>query len=126
MVICNKCGCKFEDINHTEIDFGYGSEFDTETWEVNICDHCMKVIVKGFKVAPKGFKDDNHFPRLSREEHQDVFEGWKQTEKWETIKYLILEGQMTYEDLVEFQGFYSNDYINNFIEIYFPGKEVLY
>ncbi|AMQ66702.1 hypothetical protein FDG96_gp43 [Bacillus phage Mgbh1] len=60
---CNKCG---KSVDLTEDDFAgnlfhsfktsfhYGSAFDMETWEFDLCEDCLLDIVKTFKVEPDG------------------------------------------------------------------------
>ena len=61
-LICNKCGKtvkldkdawqKQESIQHFEIHFGFGSRFDMERWEFDLCEDCIEKIVKPFKYKP--------------------------------------------------------------------------
>ncbi|MBM7702880.1 hypothetical protein [Metabacillus iocasae] len=65
LVTCNKCG-KSEaligaraershksDLFHTfEMMFGYGSSFDSECWDFDLCEDCLVEFVKSFKHAP--------------------------------------------------------------------------
>ena len=44
--VCDKCGKKSEDgfspyIQTLHIDWGYGSKFDTEMWEIDLCEECL-------------------------------------------------------------------------------------
>lgn len=54
-LICNKCG---RESNHTEkvyINFGYGSKFDSEKWEFNLCDDCLEEFALSNAIKPKGY-----------------------------------------------------------------------
>lgn len=59
-IICNCCGkeydvineCDFSDITPISITFGYGSKFDTDTLEFELCDDCIEKIVSTFKYEP--------------------------------------------------------------------------
>jgi len=64
-IICNKCGKnqeledefdleinKFQTIN---LSFGYGSKYDMEYWNFDLCEECVTDLVKSFKYAPNGF-----------------------------------------------------------------------
>jgi hypothetical protein len=41
------------DINNFNISFGYGSKFDTDRWEFDVCDQCLEKWVAGFKHSIK-------------------------------------------------------------------------
>jgi len=46
-LICDGCGKESNndydtDITSFNIEFGYGSKFDTETWYFDLCDECME------------------------------------------------------------------------------------
>ena len=57
-ISCNVCGKVVQgaaseymsDITGVEIGFGYGSKFDTETWNFDICDACLEQFVSTFKI----------------------------------------------------------------------------
>ncbi|RLQ93688.1 hypothetical protein D9X91_17050 [Falsibacillus albus] len=59
-ITCNKCGNtkKLSDIwdeyefQSFSITFGYGSLFDDQKWEFDICDTCLADFVKTFKHSP--------------------------------------------------------------------------
>lgn len=68
--ICNKCGktissaeCEGYPIANAmlpfKINFGYGSDFDGETWEWDLCPDCLLEFIKTFKYVPKGFMFDD-------------------------------------------------------------------
>ena len=53
--VCDKCGVKSEDgfdpyIQTIHIDWGYGSKFDTELWEIDLCQECLIDILGGVNV----------------------------------------------------------------------------
>lgn len=56
-VVCNCCGKtetgKYIDYDSTitnlNINFGYGSRFDTDTWKMDICDDCLEKWTSSFK-----------------------------------------------------------------------------
>jgi hypothetical protein len=52
---CDKCGKESEDgfdpyIHTLRIDWNYGSKFDLETWEVDLCEDCLVKMLEGTKV----------------------------------------------------------------------------
>ena len=60
-ITCNRCG-KVESGEHIEYEstiqrwshsFGYGSKFDTDTVDFDLCDDCVEAIFKEFKNPPK-------------------------------------------------------------------------
>lgn len=64
-VLCNKCGKEHKvedeeyDLNlnlyHTfSASFGYGSEFDFESWHFDLCEECLIKFVDTFKIKPDG------------------------------------------------------------------------
>ena len=69
---CNKCGnskvlegkdeynrqWKLEKFQSFLISFGYGSKFDMEDWEFDLCEKCLVDIVRTFKHAPEGYSED--------------------------------------------------------------------
>ena len=87
-ITCNKCGHNeeidpngfnynlFQKVN---FHFGYGSKFDTETWEFHLCDDCVVSVVKELKYAPLGFGDENLYGHntANQDENQKYFEKWK-------------------------------------------------
>ena len=63
---CNKCGKTFTKkdekdlcydgaIQNIKIDFGYGSDFDGSTWDMDICDECLFEFAKQCRHEPEGF-----------------------------------------------------------------------
>ncbi|WP_137743412.1 hypothetical protein [Robertmurraya siralis] len=127
--ICNMCGKEniFEenddslndDTQHIELHFGYGSKFDMERWSFDLCDDCLIEIVKQFKYVPEGFYEDSSL-NLTPEEHQKIFDNWKETGEWEELKF------KSYEEIVALNnGWYPVDLINEAIKKYYPDKPEL-
>ena len=59
-ITCNKCGkictgedAMYADITDIRIAFGYGSIYDTDVMEFDLCDSCIDEIVKSFKIPVK-------------------------------------------------------------------------
>lgn len=60
-ITCNMCGKTYtykdgyfeHDITTVNVQFGYGSKFDTENWEFDLCDDCLEKIVDKFICKPK-------------------------------------------------------------------------
>jgi len=62
--LCNKCGKKIElspeeimniDANlfhFFKIHFGYGSDFDREVWDFDLCEECLVGFIKEFRIPP--------------------------------------------------------------------------
>lgn len=83
-ITCNKCGIhhkitgqpndykanKFQDI---VLHFGYGSKFDGETIEFDLCDDCIEELIKSFKYVPDGLESRRGDLYMS----QDEFEEYK-------------------------------------------------
>jgi|SaaInlStandDraft_4_1057021.scaffolds.fasta_scaffold20813_4 hypothetical protein len=53
---CNCCGKTYThddvdmgDITNIDFSFGYGSRFDLQHWDFDICDDCIEAWVKTFK-----------------------------------------------------------------------------
>ena len=127
--ICNKCGQEnkihngineWEDDNQSfTLSFGYESKHDGETWRFELCDTCLVEIIKGFKYVPEGFFEDD-YDNFTHEEHQKIFEDWKQSGVWEELKY------KTYEQLQEMNnGLFDYEYINAAVKRYHPDNPVL-
>lgn len=58
--ICNKCGKVIVDESDyvgnyfsTRFSFGYGSDFDLETHQIDLCDECFDELIKTFKINSK-------------------------------------------------------------------------
>lgn len=60
--VCDKCGKKESEsenvfavnlYHNLKTQFCYGSEFDGEIWEADVCDQCMIDFFKSFKHEPK-------------------------------------------------------------------------
>lgn len=96
-VICNKC--KKESTNETwgksvfqefHCSFGYGSQYDMETWSFDLCEDCLTDLIKTFEVVPYGWSTDNYAPPFSP---QASFDKWKATGEWD------MEAGMTPEEI---------------------------
>ncbi|PKR83536.1 hypothetical protein [Heyndrickxia camelliae] len=134
-VICNKCGTTqvnnnwnppsaeeyyfSNDIHNIQLGFGYGSRFDNESWNFDLCDSCLESLVKTFKYPPDGFYEDGYSVIDDEEEKQKVFEHYKKTGEWNEFLF------KSYEELVEFAKFYNVEYINEVIKEKFPDKPLL-
>ena len=120
-MFCNKCGKRVDDssrIQSISLDFGYGSDFDNDNWSFELCEDCLLCMVKEFKFIPDGFCDvELRF--APDEKKQELFEGWKETGEWESMKF------MPYDELVELCTWYDKDYINKCIVKYHPEKPIL-
>ena len=137
-VVCNKCGKEtkrdfdsefFEDYGEGLWDgmyqsfgcsFGYGSKHDTERWQFDLCEECIVEYIKTFKHVPDGFyKHTSYYTIENEEEHQRIFDNWKETGKWEELKF------KTYEQLVELSEIFNLDYINEVIKENYPNKPLI-
>lgn len=54
-ITCNGCGkvakhIDCTDITPIDVEFGYGSEHDGETWSFDLCDVCVEEFVSKFKI----------------------------------------------------------------------------
>ena len=54
-ITCNGCGkvakhVDCTDITPIDIEFGYGSEHDGETWSFDLCDKCIEDFASKFKM----------------------------------------------------------------------------
>ena len=74
LITCNKCGeskkLTGNDPNDTDrkfesnmfqsitLSFGYGSKFDCDWWEFDICEKCLVDIVRSFKHLPEGYDQE--------------------------------------------------------------------
>lgn len=129
--MCNKCGKEFikdqndnwndfydAEIHGVGFSFGYGSPFDGERWEYDVCEQCMVDYIKTFQYVPEGFKQ-NEYHLLTPEQHQKVFDNWKETGEWEEFKFA------TYEDIAKFHGWFGTDYLNILIQKYHPGMPLV-
>lgn len=55
-VTCNMCSktvegdmCDMSDITNIQISFGFGSKYDSDEWDFDLCDNCIEDIVSKFK-----------------------------------------------------------------------------
>ncbi len=65
-VICNKCGRnidigKYEDFLNINKNWGYNSNFDNETHEIDICTQCYNEFLGDLKIEPKKMKKRKFF-----------------------------------------------------------------
>jgi hypothetical protein len=102
-VVCNCCGKALEtnelnSVQKINLSFGYGSEFDTQEWGVDLCENCIKNITKQFKVVPDKFMSNPFFTSsfdLDHDLHQEMFNKWKINEEWDD----------TYDEEELYQGY---------------------
>lgn len=131
---CNKCGNEAEQgenhmsegflwneqFKNIELSFGYLSKFDNETWKFTLCEECILDMVKTFKYVPQGFYIDSTPTSIEMtEQHQEVFDYWKETGEWEDLRFY------TYEELKQLANYLDVDEINKMIGKYHKGKELL-
>lgn len=56
-IYCNKCGKKFDEFD-MQADFnirtyiGYGSEFDGDDLDIDLCCDCMDELIRSCKISP--------------------------------------------------------------------------
>jgi recombination DNA repair RAD52 pathway protein len=63
--------------------------------------------------------EDGYGQISNEEEKQKVFEHYKQTGSWDTLRF------KTYEELVKLAGYYDYDYINSLIKELHPDKPLV-
>lgn len=58
-IICNCCGKEseselpeFEDFENVQINFGFGSRYDGDSWTMDLCTPCLMNFFKTFKHKP--------------------------------------------------------------------------
>ena len=105
--ICDCCGKGFEPdpdgfdngVKTLSASFGYGSDFDEETWVWEMCTDCLIEMIKTFKYPPRGFMSPWSLGDVEKD-RQKVFDKWKKTGEWDHF--------MDYTDEeIEALGFYS-------------------
>jgi len=79
--ICNMTG-EIVDLESSEINknllhnftiqFGYGSDFDNESWSFDLTETALIDLIKKFKIMPEGFAYESKYP-------EEVFREWKDT-----------------------------------------------
>ncbi|ALS22126.1 hypothetical protein [Paenibacillus naphthalenovorans] len=124
--VCNKCGDtytknKIKDVTSVNAKFvDYGTMYENQIWNFDMCANCLVEIIKTFKYIPTGFMEDYTEASYIKDK-QKVFDNWKVTGEWEP--YLGYE----YEELIGlFDGWYHTaEFINELIEKYYPDKERL-
>jgi hypothetical protein len=95
-IVCNCCGDKLDlstieipEINsfqEVSLNFGPSSEHDDQKWVVDLCENCIVKMVKQFKFVPNGFKEDRMEKAIDSTNpglHQELFEKWKISDKWD-------------------------------------------
>jgi hypothetical protein len=91
-----------------------------ESWHFDLCEDCLVEIIKSFKYVPNGFREDkSYFIINDYDEHQKIFNRWKETGKWEELYY------KTYDELIELASIFKTDYINKLIKERFPNEQLL-
>lgn len=128
-ITCNRCGHdttfdpeshNFEQDKYHEFycHFGYGSSYDMEQWTFDLCEDCLVDIVKTFKYVPSGFRLDQSFAIVEdeSEEHQKLFDHWKETGEWDEIKF------KSYEEILGLKDIFTENFIDNVIKERFPDK----
>jgi hypothetical protein len=61
---CNVCGKEFENVRRNSefynpmlhrftVNFGYGSQYDMDTWEFYKCENCLVEEIENFSILPK-------------------------------------------------------------------------
>lgn len=101
-IACNKCGIATqlsnneiareyvkEQYSEIQLSFGYGSSWDSQNWSFDLCEDCLRELVKSFKIVPKGFGEDSYYAHYP----QVMFEEWKET------GVVDLEAGMTAEEI---------------------------
>jgi hypothetical protein len=112
-VICNKCGTtqdlfgedyerewQANEFQSLSCYFGYGSRYDMESWQFDLCEDCLTELIKTFKFVPSGFGEDGYIAAYP----QIMFEKWKET------GIIDLEAVMTEDEIKKNGGsLYSDD-----------------
>lgn len=75
-ITCNKCGksdeleygdyqdiTKLNNYHNFSVEFGYGSLFDMEKWDFELCEKCLVDFVRTFKYLPNGY-DKEYVDRI--------------------------------------------------------------
>lgn len=115
-VTCNKCGklkvlegedytreWQANEFQSMHCSFGYGSGYDQERWQFDLCEDCLTDIVREFKIVPDGFGQDQYIAYHP----QTMFEKWKET------GVIDLEAGMTKEEIEENGGsIYSDEEVD--------------
>ena len=92
---CNKCGKRLggpsmSKIQSLNINFPWGSTFENTSWQFEMCDECLCELVKTFVGVPQGcggrYHGDGIMENIGQEQHQAMFEDWKETGEWEGEK----------------------------------------
>lgn len=80
-ITCNKCGTErkmeydftYNEFQHVNFSFGYGSKFDNDNWSFDLCENCVEELVKSLQHVPNGIDSHESDGIMS----QDEFECWK-------------------------------------------------
>lgn len=111
-VTCNKCGkeevltaddyqkeWQANEFQSFSCYFGYGSRYDMESWEFDLCEECLTELIKTFKIVPDGFAEDIYIAYHP----QIMFDKWKET------GIIDLEAGMTKDEIKENGGSIYSD-----------------
>jgi len=58
-IICNKCGKESDATDYTNtnqefiLSFGYGSNYDNQIWQLDLCEDCLMKIIGEFQIKPE-------------------------------------------------------------------------
>jgi hypothetical protein len=69
-ITCNSCGVEVETekvntvkknenkakMHNFEMNFEYGSEFESQKWNFDLCEKCLRGFVENFQKKPEGFE----------------------------------------------------------------------
>ena len=127
-IFCNKCGEQIsyqdrsDDNYHFYYDFGYASSKDGQNISFDLCGKCLdsmlNALVRTFKYVPEGWNIQDDVI-LGLEDHQKVFEHWKEANIWDELMFY------TYEQLKCLNGYFNVDYLNYTIKKYHPDMPLL-
>jgi hypothetical protein len=124
---CNRCGktyqfgeAKYQDVVNVDAQFvDYGTTYENQKWNFDVCANCLVEWFKSFKHVPSGFMED--YTEVSNVKNkQATFEKWKETGEWdEFLGY-------SYDELVALvnRG-YAVDYVNELIQKYYSDRELI-
>lgn len=89
-VRCNCCGenIQFEKlglVQQLNLSFEYGSEYENQKLQIDMCEDCLTSLMKTFKIVPSGFMGESaYIPKFITDHklHQELFEEWQRTGEW--------------------------------------------
>ena len=58
--VCDKCGVeakKYESFIEIYHHFGYGSEYDNEYWEIDLCEKCLLEVIKKSNITVRKYEN---------------------------------------------------------------------